>query len=256
MLTSIGSWPGVSIEDALDWAFELDLPARPELPALGSKHDMIGALLEGTTITQSAFLAKVDRLRPPAAKVQTVGPITLEVLAKRGEARLRGLSMAELESRVFARAASDVQALLRCGVQPVIYFDEPLLFAAPGETPRLSPMVRALQKMGAKVGLHSCGPMPWPEVLPCGFDQIAFDATEPAWPSPDKAALARFKARGGRLVLGAVSLSRSASLSTLQTRYGRDVDLSFSCGLAGVRPAEVPGLLLQLRGLRAGDWGL
>jgi hypothetical protein len=253
MLTSIGSWPEVPIETALDWAFTLDLPALPELPGRGPEHDMIGALLQGGPVTRSAFLARIDRQRPTWSKMQTIGPITLTELARRGEPRLRSRTQAELEDAVHTRAEADARAILELGCAPVIYFDEPLLFATPGEACRLAPLIHDLQCIGARVGLHSCGPMPWNSVLDLGLDFIAFDATQRSWPLPSAEGLARFRARGGRLVLGAVSRFETAPVSYLHTRYGADVDLSFTCGLAGAEAGEVPALVLRLQQLRDGS---
>lgn len=250
--TSIGSWPGVSIDRALDWAFELELPALPELQELGPEHDMIGVLLSGAASSRPAFLERVDRRRPGAAKMQTVGPGTLLELKRRREPRVQRLSDSELLERVRTRALGDAEALLRRGTTPVIYLDEPLLFASEPSGRWLPPLLQELRSVGARVGLHTCGPVPWCEALELPLDYLAFDATRPDWPRPSPEALHRFRARGGRLVLGVVSALETASLPTLQRDYGLDVDLSFSCGLAGVPVEEVPGRIRRLQLFRQG----
>ena len=250
-LTSIGSWPGDSVEKALDWAFEFDLPALPELPGLGPEEDMLGSFLSAGPAALTAFLERVDRRRPLAAKMQCIGPVTLLELARRGAPRLIGFSEAELIERFRARARRDVLALRDRGTQPFFFLDEPLLFAAPGELARFRPLIVELQELGAKVGLHSCGPVPWTAVLALGFDRIAFDATTLARPGPNPSELELFGLRGGRLIPGAVSLTDSASAAALVQRYGADFDLSFACGLAGAAVPEVPGLISSLHQFRS-----
>jgi hypothetical protein len=253
LLTAIGSWPEGSIEQALDWAFELDLPALPELPKLGPHEDMIGTFLSGAPAARSAFLDRVDRLRPGRAKMQCIGPVTLFELKRRGEPRLRALSESEMLARLRARLLSDAEALRQRGTTAVIFLDEPLLLAPSAEHRRLSALIDELHRASARVGLHCCGPLAWPELLALGFDQVAIDANEPSWPKPTASDLSRFRSRGGRLMLGAVSQAKTAPVARLVSDYGPDVDLSFSCGLAGAPAAEVPALIERLRSLRE-DW--
>lgn len=246
-LTAMGSWPVVPIERAIDWAFELDIPALPELPGLGPEHDMVGALLTGGPITRAAFWGRVDRRRPPAAKLQGIGPVTLLELARRGEPRLAGLSERELLDRVRARARADACASLDLGVEPLIFLDEPLLSAPSAQLRSLASLAHELRAMGARVGVHCCAPVSWPEALALPLDLLAFDGTQAGWPRPRPEALAGFRGRGGRLVVGAVSVAGALAAPATLGEFGPDFDLSFSCGLAGARPEEVPGLLLALR---------
>lgn len=246
-LTAIGSWPNVPLERALDWAFELDVPALPELPGLGPEHDLVGALLSGGPITRVSFLERVERRRPASAKMQGLGPVTLLALARRGEPRLFGLSEAELLGRVRARALSDARALLGLGVEALIFLDEPLLSSPGAELRHLAALAHELRGLGARVGVHSCAPVRWSETVALPLDVLAFDATQAGWPRPSPTELAGFRRRGGRLTLGVVSVTGAVASPASLRDFGPDVDLSFSCGLAGARAEEVPGLLLALR---------
>lgn len=161
------------------------------------------------------FLWEVENRKLPFAKVQLAGPATVRWVAKTSE----GKSASEhvrLDAQIFrlllARAMAMVKAVRRAGATPILFLDEPGLFALERGNPRhlmalqeLKMMVAALQREGALVGLHCCGNTQWGLLLDLGLDLLSLDVRLSLDALLDeREAFIRFLASGALLSLGIV----------------------------------------------------
>ena len=215
--TGIGTVPHSSIEAALTYSFEHDLPFLPQLPG----ELMLGA--PGAERAWPAFLEAVATRRPPVAKVQIVGPVTM---SKHASAAVD----------LIAKALRSCEALARIGVQPMIFVDEPSLGDGPFD--QLEAMLTTLKSAGAITGVHCCGTTSWPRVLAIpALDVLSFDAAlslDEVMPHS-----ARFAQRGGTLAFG---IDHRRALPAFPS-----VLLTASCGLAGRTIARAAHQLEVLR---------
>src|SRR5207245_2712190 len=117
------------------------------------------------------------------------------------------------------RALALSRRLRETGARPVIFLDEPGLYAFDRRDPQhlvslqeLRVVVLALRREGAVVGVHCCGNTEWAPLLGLGWDVVSIDArlsleavlaTGPAFE--------RFQAAGGVLSLGSVPTDLSAT---------------------------------------------
>jgi methionine synthase II (cobalamin-independent) len=120
------------------------------------------------------------------AKVQLAGPATVRWSAKllTGEPASEAV---ELDQQIFrlliARALALVQAVRSTGSTPVLFLDEPGLYALRGSNPRhlvvleeLKLLITTLRSAGARVGLHCCSNTDWAAVLELAPDILSIDA--------------------------------------------------------------------------------
>lgn len=132
------------------------------------------------------FLWEVENRKLPFAKVQLAGPATVRWVAKTSEGAPAS-ELPELDQQIFrmmlARALAMVKAVRRAGATPILYLDEPGLYALePGNVKHmivlkeLSVLIVAAQREGALVGLHCCSNTRWPEVMGLGLDVLSIDA--------------------------------------------------------------------------------
>jgi hypothetical protein len=121
-----------------------------------------------------------------------------------------------LDQQIFrlllARTTALVRAVRKANATPVIFLDEPGLYALNLKDVRhrvveqeLKMMVVALQREGALVGLHCCSNTDWRAVLELGLDILSIDARLSLDAVLDeRAAFWRFLADGSTLCLGIV----------------------------------------------------
>jgi len=202
------------------------------------------------------FLWEVEERRLPFAKVQLAGPLTV-----RWTARLADGAPVEQEPElerqlfqlVFVRALALARAVKERGATPIVFLDEPALYAWDRrralhvvQLQELRMLVLALQKEGALVGLHSCSNTDWASVLELGLDLVGVDAGLSLGAVVGTGApFQRFLARGGRLVLGLLPTNTTVDyvvqerVSATLERLGDQVRpvlrqslLSPACGLA------------------------
>jgi methionine synthase II (cobalamin-independent) len=132
------------------------------------------------------FLFEVEARKLPFAKVQLCGPATARWVARTSDGRPAS-ELADLDQQVFrlvlAKALALARGVRRAGATPVVFLDEPGLFALdPGQVQHLVVLkelelvVRSLQREGALVGLHCCGNTRWASVLALGLDVLSLDA--------------------------------------------------------------------------------
>src|SRR4051812_25309296 len=188
------------------------------------------------------FLWEVEQRKLPFAKVQIAGPFTLRWVLRttRAEPLAAVQEGKAVERQIFrlvlARSLALVRRLREANTKPVIFLDEPGLYAFDRRDPQhlvsvqeLRVVVLALRREGAIVGVHCCGNTEWAPLLGLGWDVVSIDArlslesvlaTGPAFE--------RFQATGGVLSLGIVPTDLSAPddidavLADARERLGRE----------------------------------
>ena len=168
------------------------------------------------------FLFEIETRKLPFAKVQLAGPATARWVTRTSDGRPAS-DLTDLDQQLFrlvmAKALAMVRAVRRAGATPVIFLDEPGLYALdPGRVQHLvvlkelSLLVRSLQREGALVGLHCCGNTRWPSVLALGLDVLSLDARLSLDAAlEDRAAWLAFVASGATLSLGIVPTDLASS---------------------------------------------
>ena len=168
------------------------------------------------------FLFEIENRRLMLAKVQLAGPATVRWYARTSRGQVAS-EVLELDQQIYrlllARCLSMVKALRRAGATPLIYLDEPGMYALERRDPRhllvlqeLRLMIVALQNEGALVGIHCCSNTDWAALLGLGINIISADARlslDALLESGEP--LQRFVDAGGVLSLGIVPTDLSAS---------------------------------------------
>jgi methionine synthase II (cobalamin-independent) len=132
------------------------------------------------------FLWEVEHRRLALAKAQLAGPATVRWAVKLTDGRTLD-TVPDLDQQcqrlVLARMRSMARALRGAGAEPILFIDEPGLYALDRSDPRhvimlqeLKLLVLALRKEGALVGLHCCGDTDWGAILGLGLDFVSMDA--------------------------------------------------------------------------------
>jgi hypothetical protein len=161
----------------------------------GELEERLAGVLEGDDIWEPSasawaawqpFVWEVRDRKLPFAKVQIAGPVTtrwaLKTTDGRSPTEVDGLGRLALEL-ILARAVSMTRTLRTDDCRPIVFLDEPGLFAlnagSPGQlvtVKELSIVVDLLKKEGALVGLHCCSNTVWEEVVSLGWDYLAVDS--------------------------------------------------------------------------------
>jgi hypothetical protein len=190
----------------------------------GAFEDKLHAAIEGNRLdlflpsdsTQAAlwpFLERIKREGHKLAKVQIAGPMTTQWSLRTTTGEVPPAAVHTHISRVIlARSMALAQSVEATGAKPLMFFDEPGLYAFSRAQPRhllmmqeLRINVMALKKRGASVGLHCCSDADWGTLLGLGLDVLAIDA-KLSLRSLLKAGdtLVTFVSMGGRLALGVI----------------------------------------------------
>jgi hypothetical protein len=171
------------------------------------------------------FLWEVEQRKLPFAKVQLAGPLTLRWSLRTSDGLPLASSQqgkaveAQLVRFVLARALALTRKVAETGATPVVFLDEPGLYAYDKRDPQhlmalqeLRVLVLALRREGAVAGVHCCGNTDWAALLGLGFDVVSLDARLSLTPliATDEP-FGRFHAGGGALALGIVPTDFSAS---------------------------------------------
>ena len=184
--------------------------------------------------------------RPPFAKGQLIGPVTLSACI------VDPPSLTALGRWLGALAAAQVSAFGRLGMRPLIAFDEPLLARVGEPTPSSATWDDALaalhaaftpvKQAGGLAGLHCCAPANWTRALAAEPDIIHFDATPSGLDRflDHREALRAHLARGGGFGWGVWPTDAAAPPFNLST--GRTALLAAADALTDT-PAGVAGLL-------------
>jgi hypothetical protein len=164
------------------------------------------------------FLWEVEQRKLQFAKVQIAGPFTLRWVLRttRGEPLAAIEDGKAVERQIFrlvlARGLALARRLRETGAKPVVFLDEPGLYAFDRRDPQhlvslqeLRVVVLALRREGALVGVHCCGNTEWAPLLGLGWDLVSIDARLSLEALlATGTAFERFHAGGGALSLGIV----------------------------------------------------
>jgi methionine synthase II (cobalamin-independent) len=168
------------------------------------------------------FLFEVEARKLPFAKVQLAGPATTRWVVRLDDGRPAS-ELAQLDQQLFhlvmAKALALAKGVRRAGATPVVFLDEPGLYALePSRVQHLvvlkelEMLVQSLHREGALVGLHCCGNTRWPTVLGLGLDVVSLDARLSLDAAlEDQGAWRAFLATGATLSLGVVPTDLASS---------------------------------------------
>lgn len=161
------------------------------------------------------FLWEVEHRKLALAKAQLSGPATVRWVAKTSDGRPAS-QVPLLDQQIFrlllARSLAMARALRRTGTTPLIYLDEPGLYALDRRDPRhlvvlqeIKLLVVALRREGALVGIHCCSNTDWGLVLGLDADLLSLDVRLSLDALlEERDAFHRFLARGATLSLGII----------------------------------------------------
>lgn len=170
------------------------------------------------------FLWEIGHRKLAFAKVQIAGPSTVRWATKMSTGQPVSES-AELDQQIFrlllAKALAMAKALRRASATPILYLDEPGLYALDRTNPQhlialqeFKVLVMALQREGALVGLHCCGNTEWDLLFDCGVDLLSLDVRLSLDAAlEDRRALDRFLASGAAFSLGIIPTNVTASFA-------------------------------------------
>ena len=216
------------------------------------------------------FLWEIEQRKAPFAKAQVAGPLTTLWASSLADGRplsaVPGLG-AQIVRLVVARALAMTAAIKSTGATPILFLDEPGLYAFDKRIPthvvelqELSFAIQALRKAGAIVGLHCCSNTNWAMILGLEFDIVSADTRLSLAPMLGTGAvLDTYLARGGWLGLGIIPTNSALrppvedvvaeALTTMGDKrraiLARSV-LSPACGLALRSVAEVEQIFDEL----------
>ncbi len=191
--SALDGLPGLSFDD--EGVCTVDLGAwEAGTGALTRRIDLAlasGQLAEFEPSVQACrswrpFVFEVETRKLPFAKVQLAGPTTVRWVAKTST----GAAVSELPALdrqiyqlLLAKSLALVKALRRAGATPLLFLDEPGLYALSRGDVRqavalkeLGLLVAAVQREGALVGVHCCSNTDWAAVLGLGLDILSIDA--------------------------------------------------------------------------------
>jgi hypothetical protein len=183
-----------------------------------------------TSSSWQAFLWELQERRQKIAKIQLAGPMTCQWTLRLSDGTSADRH-ADISSQIFrlvlARALAMTRRLQASDVTPILFLDEPGLYAYSSSNPKhvatfqeLKLMVQTLRKEGVVVGLHCCSNADWRSILTMELNYLSLD-TNLSLGSLLTAAqqeLVSFLDRGGRLALGVIPTGRSPALKSLNAR--------------------------------------
>jgi hypothetical protein len=219
---ALDAFPGLAFES--DGRTTVDRKAwEAGAPAYGQKlaRALAGEGLEAFEPTARSsrawkpFLWEVEHRKAPFAKAQLTGPLTASWATTFTDGSPISTVPevgAQLVQQVVARALAMTKALVQTGTQPLIFLDEPGLYAYDKRRPshvvelqELQIAATALKRAGALVGVHCCGNTDWSALLRLPFDVVSGDVRlSLAAMLSTGTVLDEFLARGGFLALGMV----------------------------------------------------
>jgi hypothetical protein len=177
------------------------------------------------------FLWELQEHGHRIAKLQIAGPMTSQ-----WSLRLKDHAPAdhipELSTQIFrlllAKSLALVNRMLSANIQPILFIDEPGLYALSLKQPKhvlclqeLKLMVQTLRKAGAWVGIHCCSNTDWDAVLKLGLDFISLDtqlSLADALATQNGQSMADFIRGGGRVSLGIIPTTHSLALPGLDAK--------------------------------------
>lgn len=183
-----------------------------------------------TSSSWQAFLWELQEQKKTVAKIQLAGPMTCEWTLRLSDGTSADKSP-DISNQIFrlvlARALAMTRRLQASNVTPILFLDEPGLYAYSSSNPRhvatfqeLKLMIQTLRKEGVTVGLHCCSNADWRSILSMELNYLSLDTSlslESLLTSAQQE-LVNFLDRGGRLSLGVIPTGRSSALRSLNAR--------------------------------------
>jgi hypothetical protein len=206
------------------------------------------------------FLWEVENRKRHLAKVQLAGPTTVRWAAKVDDGQPVS-AHPSLDQQMFrlllARGVAMVRALRRAGTMPIIFLDEPGLYALDRRNPQhiialseLKMMVLALRREGALVGLHCCSNTDWASVLGLGLDILSLDVRLSLDAVLDESeAVTGFLAEGSSFSLGIIPTNTGSTFDVGELVDAVDVSLNSALPKAYAQRAMSHALLTPACGL-------
>ena len=213
---------GVCVVDLEQWQHKRDRYTWEIEEALASGN--LAAFEPSRQASRSfrPFLFEVEARKLPFAKVQIAGPATVRWVAKTSSGK-PAAEVTELDQQIFrlllARSVALARAVRKVNATPVVFLDEPGLYALERNNVRhmvvlqeLKVLIAAVQREGALVGLHCCSNTDWASVLDLGLDILSIDARLSLDAGLEESdAWVRFVTSGATLSLGIVPTDLASS---------------------------------------------
>jgi hypothetical protein len=160
------------------------------------------------------FLWELGEKECSVAKVQIAGPLTSQWSIQFPDKAHESDLSSQIFQLVLAKSLAMTRKLKQQNIQPILYIDEPGLFAYSHENPthlmllqQLKIMIQTLQKEEVIVGLHCCSQTHWPSILSLGLNFLSIDTTlslAGLIGANDGRALEAFVKSGSHLSLGVI----------------------------------------------------
>lgn len=183
-----------------------------------------------TSSSWQAFLWELQESGKKLAKIQLAGPMTCQWALRLSDGTSAD-KQTDMTSQIFrlvlSRALAMTRRLQAIGVTPILFLDEPGLYAYSPSNPKhvatfqeLKLMVQTLRKEGVLVGLHCCSNADWRAILSMELNYLSIDTnlSLESLLTVAKPALVNFLERGGRLALGVIPTGRPSALRSLKAR--------------------------------------
>jgi hypothetical protein len=180
-----------------------------------------------TSSSWQSFLWELQERGCKQAKIQIAGPLTAQWALRLTD----GSSLEkhpDVSSQIFklvlARALAMTRRMQATGISPILFLDEPGLYAYTPSNPKhvasfqeLKLMVQTLRKERVAVGLHCCSNTHWAAVLGMDLSYLSLDTAlsldhllQTSWTE-----FVNFLKRGGRVAFGVIPTGRSSALRSL-----------------------------------------
>lgn len=202
------------------------------------------------------FLWELTEQKRKIAKMQIAGPLTSQWSVKLSNGSPLSRTP-ELGSQIFQivllKAQSMIHAFKEQGITPILFLDEPGLYALNPEEPQhvvllkeLSITIAMLKKSGALVGIHCCSDTRWDSVLKLGFDFLSLDThlSLPKLLKPEYvSAIEEYLSHGGRFAFGVIPTGRVGQF--IPELEVKSIYESFKSELQSSLPKHLPLLLRE-----------
>ncbi len=206
------------------------------------------------------FLWEIANRKLAFAKSQIAGPATVR-WATKTSAGNPASDVPDLDQQIFrlllAKCLAMAKAVRRVSATPIIYLDEPGLYALDRTNAQhlitlqeIKVLVMALQREGALVGLHCCGNTDWDLLLDTGVDLLSLDVRLSLDAVlEDRDALERFLASGAAFSLGIIPTNVAASFSVSELVDSVEASLTATLGRSRAREVILHSVLTPACGL-------
>jgi methionine synthase II (cobalamin-independent) len=206
------------------------------------------------------FLWEIGNRKLAFAKAQIAGPATVRWATKTSTGDSAS-HLPDLDKQLFqlllAKGLAMAKAIRRASATPIIYLDEPGLYALDRTNAQhlialqeIKVLIMALQREGALVGLHCCGNTEWALLLDSGVDLLSLDvrlSLDAVLEERD--ALERFLASGAAFSLGIIPTNVAASFAVSELVDSVEASLTATLGPRRAREVMLRSVLTPACGL-------